>query len=142
MLDAIENAKQIHVAQMDKIQSVIDGKKVDNPTALGKMDCECGVWFYSNEKRMKEILGAQLFDRLDQYHEKWHRDYVNIYDIYFKEEKKSFFSKFLGTNQPDEMMRDKAKLYYSELKKDTAELLKASESATRRVAALSDTKFS
>ena len=40
------------------------------------------------------------------------------------------------------MKLDKAKLYFSELQKDTEELLAISDSAIRRVSALSDSKFS
>jgi hypothetical protein len=141
MLDALENAKQTHLAQMDKIKAVIAGKEVKHPTALGKMECECGIWFYSHEEQMKQILGLQLFERLDRSHENWHRDYVSIYEIYFKEEKKGFFAKILGTNKVDDLQRDKAKLYFVELQKDTEELLAISEAAIRRVSALNDSKF-
>ena len=141
MLDAMDHAKKNHMSQMTKIESVIAGKEIANPTALGKMDCDCGIWFYSNKNMMKEILGAQLFEKLDLLHEKWHRDYVNIYNIYFKEENKSFLSKLIGSCKIDEMTKDKAKLYYSELKQDTDEILKVTEIAKRRVYAISDSKF-
>jgi len=142
MLQAIENAKQLHLEQMNKIASEIAGKKVQNPTALGKMDCECGIWFHAHEKEMKNVCGLQLFERLDKSHEKWHLDYANIYNLFFKEEKKGLFSKIIGSSSNNEMKLDKAKLYFSELQKDTDELLSVSQSALRRVSALSDSKFS
>ena len=143
MLSAIEYAKKIHLDQMHKIGLVIRGSDVQNPTPLGKMECECGKWFYSNEKEIKNILGAQLFDRLDKYHEEWHKQYYNIYNIFFKEdEKKSgFFAKILKHKSIDPLTIDKAKLYFVELQKITDELFKASESATRRVSALKESKF-
>jgi hypothetical protein len=91
ILDAIENARKAHLEQMDKIRSVMNGIHIDNPTALSKMECDCGVWFYNNEDMMKNILGALLFDRLDKAHEDWHKEYLNIYNIFFKEEKKNRF---------------------------------------------------
>jgi len=142
LVDAIENAKHVHQEQMDKIESEIAGEKIENPTALGKMDCECGIWFHSHTKLMQDILGLQLFERLDKSHEKWHMDYVNIYNLFFKEKKKGVFTKILGFGKPNEMTLDRAKLYYQELQKDTDELLKISDSAIRRVLALSDSKFS
>jgi len=142
MLQAIENAKHIHLEQMNKIKLEIAGKEVQNPTALGKMDCECGIWFYKNEKEMKSVCGLQLFERLDKSHEKWHIDYANIYNLFFKEEKKGLFSKIMGSGKRNEMKLDKAKLYFSELQKDTAELLSVSDSAIRRVSALKESKFS
>jgi len=141
MLEAIENAKTVHLVQMEKIASEIAGKKIDNPTALGKMECECGVWFHEHEKEMKAILGLQFFERLDKKHEKWHLDYANIYNIFFKEEKKGFLSKIIGSSKHDMMELDKAKLYYSELKADTQELLQVADAAIRRVSALSESKF-
>ncbi len=142
MLNAIESAKLVHMQQMQKIESEIAGKKIDNPTALGKMECPCGIWFYSNEAVMKEVLGLQLFERLDEKHEQWHKDYASIYNIFFKKEKKKgLFSKIIGSSSSDSMKIDKAKLYYNELKKDTQELLHVAESAQRRITALNDSKF-
>lgn len=46
MIAAIENAKSIHQAQMHKIELVIAGDEVENPTAITKTDCECGIWFF------------------------------------------------------------------------------------------------
>ena len=142
MLHAIENAKHIHLEQMNKIKLEISGKEVQNPTALGKMDCECGIWFYAHEKEMKNVCGLQLFERLDKSHEKWHIDYANIYNLFFKEERKGLFSKIIGFGKQNEMKLDKAKLYFSELQKDTEELLSVSDSAIRRVSALKESKFS
>ena len=141
MLDAIENTKHIHLEQMQKIESVIDGKKIDKPTALGKMECECGQWFYANEQEMISILGMQFFERLDKQHETWHLDYASIYNLLFLEEKKGLLSKVLSSITQDSMKIDKAKFYYAQLKKDTDELLHTADAALRRVAALSDTKF-
>jgi len=141
MLKAIESAEAVHLEQMQKIIAAISGEKVENPTALGKMECECGVWFYSNEEMMKKILSPQLFSRLDNAHEKWHKEYVYIHDMFFKEEKKEgFLSKIIKKKLPREMY-DKAKYYYKELQLATDELLSASLSAKRRIMALPDAKF-
>jgi len=142
MITAIENAKSIHQAQMHKIELVIAGDEVENPTAITKTDCECGIWFFENEKLFIEILGLQLYKRLDEGHTKWHNDYANIYNLFFKEEKKGIFSKIFSFSDDKEMIADKAKLYYEELKVDTEELFKITDSALRRVGALSSSKFS
>lgn len=123
---------------------MMKGQEVQNPTALSKKECECGVWFYTNEKMMKDILGAQLFDRLDKHHENWHKNYLSIYEIFFKEDpkkKKGLISKIFGKGKIDSLTLDKAKLYFSELQNATDELLIASESAMRRVSALKESKF-
>jgi len=144
MLDAIENAKQIHLNQMDKLKAVIAGKEIKTVIPLAKTECECGLWFHSHESEIKSILGLQFFERLDKSHEQWHQDYASIYDIYFKnEQKKGFFAKIMGsTNKVDGLLQDKAELYYVELQKDTEELLNVVEAAKRRILALGDAKFS
>lgn len=142
MLEELENAKHIHLKEMEKIADVLEGKEIDNPTPLGKMQCECGSWFYPNQEKMIQILGAQLFHRLDNAHEAWHKDYEKIYNIFFKEEKKrGLFSKLLGGNKIDAMTLDKAKLYYAELKSDTTTLLHEADAAIRRIKALNSSKF-
>lgn len=98
--------------------------------------------FFENEKLFIEILGLQLYKRLDEGHTKWHNDYANIYNLFFKEEKKGIFSKIFSFSDDKEMIADKAKLYYEELKVDTEELFKITDSALRRVGALSSSKFS
>jgi hypothetical protein len=142
VIAALENAKRLHIQQMKKIESEIAGKKVKDPTALSKLECACGTWFYENKEMMIDYLGAQLFERLDKNHEQWHNDYANIYNVYFKQErKKGLFSKIIGPNESDKMNLDKAKYYYSELQHDTEELLHVSDSALRKLSAMSDTKF-
>ena len=143
MIAAIENAKLTHQEQMHKIELVISGEEVENPTPVSKIECQCGEWFNGNREAIIEILGLQLYERLDKSHEKWHLDYVNIYNLFFKEEKKKgLMKKLFSFTDNREMKVDKAKLYYIELKKDTEELLNITESALRRVSALSNTKFS
>jgi len=141
MLDAIENMKQMHNAQMQKIENVIEGKEIDEPTPLSKKECSCGEWFYSNEKELKDIFGAQLLEKFDLCHEKWHQDYLKIYEIYFKDQKKGFFSKLLGSSKIDAMQTDKARVYFTELQSDTEVFFQTVNVASRRVHALSDAKF-
>ncbi|MFT7860667.1 MAG: CZB domain-containing protein [Sulfurimonas sp.] len=142
MLEAIESAKDIHKKQMDKIKDIMRGHEVDKPTALGKMECECGQWFYANQDIMIKILGHQLYERLDSIHERWHQDYSRVYEIYQKqqEKKKGFFSKVLG-NGMDPLEYDKLKLYYKELSQITEEMFREADTAVRRVAALPESKF-
>lgn len=141
MIKAIESAKETHLNQMDKIFSVIKGEEVENPTPVNKMECECGVWFHDSANMMKEILGAQLYERLDKLHEKWHIEYLNIYNLFFVEGKKGIWTKILNLAGGNDMKRDKAKLYYSELQETTKEILTLSDSALRRINALNKSKF-
>ncbi len=141
MLLAIEETEQLHKDQMNKIKNEIAGKKIEDPTALSKKECVCGIWFHSNEERMKEILGLLLFERLDKAHERWHHDYENIYKLFYVEEKKGIFTKILDTIASNDKKIDQAKVYYTDLRADTEEIFKVSEIAKRRIMALGDAKF-
>lgn len=142
MLEAVVAAKDIHKKEMEKIENIIKGKSVEEPTALGKMECACGKWFYANEDMMKKILGHQLFERLDKTHEKWHKDYSRVYEIYQnqKERKTGFFSKIINKKM-DALEYDKLKLYYKELSQITDELFREADAAIRRITALQESKF-
>ena len=141
MLKALESAKKSHIEQMNKIESLLAGDVVENPTPVGKMECDFGKVFYGNQDDFFLILGAQFYQKLDALHEKWHLDYVKINDIFFKEKSEGFFSKLIGSNKINPLNYDKAKLYYVELSEVTNELLHLLDVSMRRVVALSDSKF-
>ena len=140
-LESVKKAREAHLLQMDKIEAVIEGKKIENPTAVSKKECDFGHWIYDESNNVKGLIGIQFYEKLDAKHEQWHMEYFKIYNIFFKEKKKGLFSKLLGRNSVDPLELDKAKLYYSELKATTEELLKVLGSAERRLEALSESKF-
>ncbi|NOR58905.1 MAG: hypothetical protein GQ474_10325 [Sulfurimonas sp.] len=140
-LESIQNARRAHEAQMAKIKAAIDGDKVDNPTAVAKTKCAFGKWLYDDENHLRDILGSFFYDNMEVLHAKWHSEYFRLFEIFFKEEKKGFFSKILGSSKVSEMEIDRAKLYYSELEETTKELLKALGSSERRIGALQESKF-
>jgi len=140
-LNAIHEAKKAHELQMEKIEATINGKDIQNPTAVVRTECSFGRWLYDENNHIKEILGLQFFTNLEVAHTKWHNEYMKIYDIFFEGRKKAFFSDKLKPKKVSEMDLDKAKLYYVELKETTDELLRAIASSERRLSALSESKF-
>ena len=140
-LEAIQKARAAHESQMAKIEALIDGKEVDNPTAVAKTKCEFGKWLYDEDNKVQKVLGAQFYQTIETVHEQWHIEYMRIFEIFFKDKKKGFFSKIVGSDKVNDMEIDKAKLYYSELLKTTDDLLKILASSERRITALSDSKF-
>ena len=143
MLKSLENAKKLHITQMQKIDSLLRGETIENPTAVGKTECEYGQWFYGNKEQVLPILGAQLYERIDKLHEEWHFGYARIFNIFFKDKdkKQGLFSKLLGGSKADSLDIDKGKLYYAELADVTKGLLSATDIAIRRVGALNESKF-
>jgi len=141
-LSAIATAIQAHKAQMKKIENALDGDEIENPTAPEKTKCAFGHWLYDGQNHVNEIIGAQFFIEIETIHAKWHTEYMRVFEILFREEKKTgFFAKFLAKNKIDEMELDKAKFYYAELQETTKELLKIMEASQRRVDAMNEAKF-
>ena len=140
-LEAIQNARKSHEAQMIKIEQALNGEYVESPTAVSKIECDFGVWLYGKDNYVKEILGSQFFNKIELNHTKWHGEYLRVYNILFKNRKKSFFSKMVGSSKLDGMELDKVKLYYAELKVTTNDLLKILAVSERRADAMNESKF-
>ena len=141
-LESIQKARIAHETQMQKIDALLNGEKVDNPTAVVKTECAFGQWLYAKDSNLKKILGALFYSNIETIHAKWHSEYIRLFNIFFKDEKKKgFFSKMLGGTKVDGMDMDKAELYYSELKSTTKQLLKVLDTCERRIQALNESKF-
>ena len=140
-IEAICNARKAHENQMKKIQALLNGKEVENPTSVVKTECDFGKWLYDENNHLKEVLGELFYTNLETLHARWHLEYARVFEIFFKRKKKGFFSKAFGSDKVDGMELDKAKLYYSELEATTNELLKAIASSQRRIEALKEGKF-
>jgi len=140
-IEAIINARKAHENQMKKIVALLNGKEVENPTAVSQRECDFGKWLYADNNRLKNILGTLFYTNLETLHTKWHVEYSTLFKIFFKPKKKGFFSKAFGSQKVGGMELDKAKLYYSELEITTGELLKAIASSQRRLEALNEKKF-
>jgi len=141
-IEAIVSARKAHENQMKKIVALLNGKTVSNPTAVLKTECDFGKWLYADNSNLKELLGSLFYTKLEHLHARWHIEYSRLFEIFFKNEKKSgFFSKMFGSDKVEDMELDKAKVYYSELKATTDELLKVIASSQRRIEALREDKF-
>jgi len=140
-IDSLRKAREAHLEQMDKIESLIEGKDVDNFTPVSKMQCQFGQWLYGDKEKMKSILGAQFYENLDTLHEDWHVQYAKIHAILANEKKGGLFSKIFATHKIDPLELEKAKVYYKDLEHITKDLLRLLDASQRRVQALSPSKF-
>ncbi len=129
-----------HEDQMQKLKDLVDGKSVEKVLSISKTQCEFGKWLYSNDNSIQNIIGFQFYEKIDKLYTEWHEQYYKIYKVFYNE-KKGFISKmFTSTSQ--EMKLDKAKLYYSELKVTSSDLLRILASSQRRISAMNESKFS
>ncbi|MDY0117553.1 MAG: CZB domain-containing protein [Sulfurimonadaceae bacterium] len=140
-LKSLQTARAYHEEQMKKIEALVYGKSVDDITAVSKRECHYGIWLYSNEEHLRDILGLQFYNNLESFHAQWHAQYYRIHQIYFKEEKKGFFAKIRNESKIAPLEIEKAKVYYRELRIVTNELLRVMTSCERRINALQDSKF-
>jgi len=145
-LKLIDKIKASHERQMHKLELLMSDKDVDSIAPLAKTECELGKLMYSNEDALRRVVGSLFYEKLDVIHEKWHNEYSNIFNIFneyvqYKSTHKGLFSKLIGGKKVSDMDIDKAKLYYSELKLTTQELLHIIDVSRRRIAALAETKF-
>ena len=140
-LESIQTARKNHEVQMQKINALVSGKTIVDPTSVSKRECAFGKWLYEDEKYLREILGAQFYETIEQLHGKWHEQYYKIYEIFFTKPKAGLLSKVLKLNKVSMLEQDKAKLYYAELQQNTQELLNMMSVSERRVMALQDSKF-
>lgn len=141
MVAALQNARKSHRLQMRSISSMIKGKEVSEKIEVDKHKCEFGKWLYSEDNRLKHILGSQFYAKLDDEHTRWHSECHKISDILSVQEKKGFVSKLVGSNKEEQMKREKADIYYEQLKIKTDELLKILTSSERRLLAMHDSRF-
>jgi len=141
-LESIQNAIKAHEAEMARIEDAILGNYVEDPVSTGKTQCPFGRWIYNENNHLKEILGAQFYNTIDEQHTKWHSEYLVIYNILFKNQKKQgFLSKMMKIKSIDGMELDKVKAYYADLQITTSELLKILGASERRVEAMSESRF-
>ncbi len=141
-LQAIEKVKLSHIEQMEKIDLMLRGMSVENPTTVSKMKCEFGEWLYGeNSAFIANILGAQFYEELDREHEAWHIEYAKINALLLQQKKEGFFTKVFSSNKPDTLSLDKAKTYYIELEAITKRLVKILDKSTRRISAINESKF-
>jgi hypothetical protein len=139
MLDMLNDIRKSHQNQMLKIENLLEGKNVSHPTEVDKFACRSGQLLYPNQEEFSNILGLQLFEKLDIQHTLWHEEYSKIHAIFFKE-KKGLFSKMFG-KKLDSLELDKAKMYYKEMLSASENFYHVLDIALRRISALSDAKF-
>jgi len=141
IIHALENARETHLREMDKIKSLLRGKEVKDMTPMSKTKCVFGKWLLNDKEQIMSFLGAQFYEILDTVHGTWHMEYAKIHMILKQENKKGFLSNIFGSHQVDVLELEKAKVYYKDLELITKEILRVLDASQRRVQALNKSKF-
>ncbi len=133
---SLEKSRRNLEFNLQTIKSLIDGKEVANIPSTNKHECMFGVWLYSKDNNLKNLLGGIFFRDLDVYYTQWYDEYTKIYILMFGE--------VFNTDKKKKITQmdiDKSKLYFSELSQTTDKLLRALNSSKRRLEALAEEKF-
>jgi hypothetical protein len=140
-LQALEEARDLHIEQMYVIEDYFNGEGVDDPISMDDAENDFREIFYGHKEEISHILGVQFYKKLDQLHRDWHLQYEKIDKIFFRKKRGGFFARFFSKHKVSYGEHQLAKRYYHELKEITGEILYLFDASMRRVAALNDSKF-
>ena len=143
IVQVLSSAKVAHLKCVQKAKSLISGMPINNEVIpLGYKDCMFGKWFYSVGQEISMMPGMSVMDSIGMKHKELHEIYFKIFQIYFTEDEKSFFSKLLKIKRKiSSEEQEIAEQYYEELKVTSKELLRLTGKLERRIGALSEDFF-
>ena len=144
ILEELSAAKLAHLKWVKRAKSLISGMSMEKEgIPVECTDCVFGKWFYSTGQDMIIKPGMTVLESIGTKHTEFHQIYFKIFQVYFSDEEKSFFSKFLNIKRkisPSE--QEMAEGYYAELEVVSKELLDLLSKLERRISALDRDFFS
>lgn len=143
ILDHLRNAKKAHLKWLQRAKALISNIPVEKDAIpLDYTECMFGQWFYSDGQEIAMMPGMDCIGQIGTKHQELHDEYMKIFQIYFGETNKSFFSKLFNLRKKvSEAEQDTARQYYENLKNISDELLKHIEKLERRISALPPSAF-
>lgn len=143
ILQELRSAKVAHLKWVQRAKSLISGMPVEKEAIpLDYTDCIFGKWFYSDGQNIALMPGMNVMDEIGSKHTELHEIYFKIFQVYFGESHKSFFSKLLRIKKkvsPAEL--EMAQQYYTNLEEVSKELLDLIGRLERRINALGEEFF-
>lgn len=147
VLDHLRAAKAAHVKWVQKAKLLINGIDVkEDSIPVDSTECKFGKWFYKEGQILNALSNNPLecMQKIESLHFKLHDTYLNIFNIYFSEDKKAgFFSKLFNLKRK-ELSGAEAQLandHYLKLEAISVELLDEINRLERRLVAVSDEKI-
>ncbi len=121
ILQHLKDAKEAHVGWVNNAKFLIKGVNLDESAIpVNATDCKFGKWFYAEMDILKKLPNApiSIIEDIEKLHKELHDKYLEIFKIYFSEDKKvGFLSKLLGKKrkEPSSEEKEKALQYFKEL---------------------------
>ena len=147
VLEHLRAAKLAHIKWVQKAKLLINGVDVEeNAIPVDSTECNFGKWFYSDGQVLNALSNNPLecMNHIETLHFDLHDKYLQIFNIYFSEEKKGgFFAKLFGLKRKkiDESEQKRAQEYYTEMETISKQLLDEISRLERRLVAVSAEKI-
>lgn len=146
VLEQLRSAKSAHIKWVQKAKLLINGIDIEESAIpVDSTECAFGKWFYSDGQVLNSLSNNPLecMQNIEKLHFKLHDKYLQIFNIYFSQEKKSgFFAKLFGKRKEiSKTEHDLAEKYYFEMEDISKELLEEINRLERRLIAIPKNKI-
>ena len=148
VLEHLRAAKAAHIKWIQKAKLLINGIDIsEDAIPIDSTECKFGKWFYSDGQILNSLSNnpMECMQSIENLHFSLHDKYLQIFNIYFSQEKKAgFFAKLFGIKRKKELSSEEvesAKKYYQEMEKVSKALLDEINRLERRLVAVSQEKI-
>ena len=143
VLQELRSAKVAHLKWVQRAKSLISGMPIEKEAIpLDYTDCMFGKWFYSDGQDIALMPGMSVMESIGAKHTELHQMYFKIFQVYFGENTRSFFSKLLKLKKKvSSAEQEMAEHYYADLESISKELLDMIGRLERRINALGEDFF-
>ena len=143
VLDHLRAAKTAHIKWVQRAKLLINGFEIPKEAIpVDSTECKFGQWFYSDAQKLNALSNNPLecMTQIETLHFKLHDIYLQIYKIYFKENR-SIFAKIFKPNNISDLEYEKAERLYDEMENISKQLLEEINRLERRLIAIPEEKI-
>jgi len=148
VLEHLRAAKAAHIKWVQKAKLLINGIDIEEDAIpIDSTECKFGKWFYSDGQILNSLSNnpMECMQSIEGLHFSLHDKYLQIFSIYFSQEKKTgFFAKLFGIKKKKELSEEEvenSKKYYDEMEEISKGLLEEINRLERRLVAVSEEKI-
>jgi hypothetical protein len=142
VIQAIESAIESHRRQLKTSRLMAYGMKLNaEDAALQENQCLFGGWLYDNEKWLKRLFGIPAIDEIEKLHTMWHNENRKIYALYDKGRKRGILGRVFSSGSITEADMDRAKAYYADMQKISADLEKRMKLLLKRATSMPQSEY-
>jgi len=142
ILQEIQKAQESHNDQVKKVEELFNGYKVEKPTPKDKKKCDFGLWLYSSNNKIKELVGETLYEDIVRCHEVWHIDYNEIYEAFYNKPEQNLLEKILNIQKGmDPVTFQMSNFYHREIIVASCKLDWHLEECKKQILELDESKF-